>query len=620
MKIYNSVTINITGRIIEEDSYEYFGEVALCGGPGAAGGGGTSNVMTSDADVKAAWTEMVDDTGAQTLSAGNTLIEVMDAALSDGGNPYDGEVAYNPSMELSEADTQLNAYETITDALDAETDADSAHTKALELVSDIGFYDYADLPDAIQTVIARALANAIADATALLNSADVASDKVSDYRTEGASDQATAISDAETNVDGLQATAITTAGTIDTNAKAKIDVEQKYTEALGFVNALRAQLSGVENTFNVSNMSVAVTQVTGTDLDLVLDAVVAFVLDAGKSIVDGAVDAALTKIASTVNTISTAFSTRQDRRTARAINRFSGGMADFNAVMSSAYVIGVALVHSDAEDQATEFEASLYNGMFRDAMSLYINAMNAQFSVAVETAMNQIRNYINKLLADKGTYAQLLTSTIPNYVQAYLSALSKNLDLFKSSIDDYSGLVTNVADSYQKNKMSTYDIMNRIQSGYNEIYSRTVESDKARFVDSYTTAIRTNDALRSTHALQSLNTIMTAQQVDVDAAYKLAHLSGEVARMKTIAYSEQFAQNLQIDVGGARWPLETFQYAANVFGGFSGGTVATPVAYTKAQTALSGALAGASIGASTGNPAGVLVGALVGGIGGALMR
>ena len=53
MKIYNSVTIDIeTGEILAEDSFEYSGPLALCGGDGGGdgGGGGDSGGGEGDAD------------------------------------------------------------------------------------------------------------------------------------------------------------------------------------------------------------------------------------------------------------------------------------------------------------------------------------------------------------------------------------------------------------------------------------------------------------------------------------------------------------------------------------------------------------------------------------------
>ncbi|MFA7256044.1 MAG: hypothetical protein WC047_00515 [Kiritimatiellales bacterium] len=47
MKVYNSVTIDMsTGETISEDSYEYHGDVALCGGGG--GGGNTNTIQEAD--------------------------------------------------------------------------------------------------------------------------------------------------------------------------------------------------------------------------------------------------------------------------------------------------------------------------------------------------------------------------------------------------------------------------------------------------------------------------------------------------------------------------------------------------------------------------------------------
>jgi hypothetical protein len=54
-----------------------------------------------------------------------------------------------------------------------------------------------------------------------------------------------------------------------------------------------------------------------------------------------------------------AFSERQDNGLDRRIGRFSAGMADQGATMGSAYVIGVAMLYQDAQDEVNRFSREL---------------------------------------------------------------------------------------------------------------------------------------------------------------------------------------------------------------------------------------------------------------------
>lgn len=116
MKIYEKIVIDMSSEeVLSEISYEYSGEVAECKG---GGGGGNSGKVDYPAYMK---------TQHETwLTAINTDINT----ARSGNSPYYSASAYDPTTPLAAMDTAVCAFNTVVDALDNESDWDSAMTQA----------------------------------------------------------------------------------------------------------------------------------------------------------------------------------------------------------------------------------------------------------------------------------------------------------------------------------------------------------------------------------------------------------------------------------------------------------------------------------------------------------
>jgi len=91
MKIYKKIVLNLQGKVIEEDSYEYTGPIAECG----SGGGGSSG--------KSDWPDYMKEHH-------HAWIGELDAVVP-ATNPYTGVVAYDPASTISTLTTALSAWE-----------------------------------------------------------------------------------------------------------------------------------------------------------------------------------------------------------------------------------------------------------------------------------------------------------------------------------------------------------------------------------------------------------------------------------------------------------------------------------------------------------------------------
>jgi hypothetical protein len=106
-----------------------------------------------------------------------------------------------------------------------------------------------------------------------------------------------------------------------------------------------------------------------------------------------------------------------------------------------------------------------------------------------------------------------------------------------------------------------------------------------------------------------------------EIAGELTRLTIEANRIAAVMKKEELDEQLQIDEQDARWDLESWRYAANMLGAFSGGAGVGGGSKrpSKTASAIGGAISGAAAGSAVNVPYGTAVGAIAGGIAGALM-
>lgn len=97
MKVYNRVVLDISsGKVLEEDSFEYQGPV--CEAKGGGGGGSSGKVDFPDY-MKAVHGDWLNRGGAVVLSVGESITELIQAGIQN--SPYSGETAYDPDTDIS---------------------------------------------------------------------------------------------------------------------------------------------------------------------------------------------------------------------------------------------------------------------------------------------------------------------------------------------------------------------------------------------------------------------------------------------------------------------------------------------------------------------------------------
>jgi len=213
MKIYTEVIIDMrTDEVISEKSYEYIGPVTRCGG---GGGGGSAGEVTYPSYIENGWKDIWDDDGGDSLAT--SMIAVLDTMTGAGGNPYDSEapfdpnasIAYNVNSPLKAMHDEVDAYESVVDAVNKITDWDSIYANALAEVNNaVSAVD-------VNSVISTIISNTLTDTDNLINKA------VSKAATEAVNinvDALVTAVEASSRVQLLQSQARLSAGLADINA------------------------------------------------------------------------------------------------------------------------------------------------------------------------------------------------------------------------------------------------------------------------------------------------------------------------------------------------------------------------------------------------------------------
>ena len=102
-----------------------------------------------------------------------------------------------------------------------------------------------------------------------------------------------------------------------------------------------------------------------------------------------------------------AFERRNDSVRRAATNRFSGQMSDINAVQSSAYMFGMAIIESQHIQNVAEFDAGLTADLFKTAMTQAAQAYRSDVAARLQAA-----------IAEKSIHDQMLTQSINLMTQA----------------------------------------------------------------------------------------------------------------------------------------------------------------------------------------------------------
>jgi len=279
-----------------------------------------------------------------------------------------------------------------------------------------------------------------------------------------------------------------------------------------------------------------------------------------------------------------------EQLTADILPRFQAGMRDINAVQSSAFVIGRAIIEGMGQRDVAKFDADLRYKAFlqRDSLlgqaHMQIDKLEALNTDSKNKALTQAYLEQDKILAG--------------------SIESRNKIISQAYLEKQKILAAEVSDG---NKLRSQALIQADKLNNDEAKAHNLIN--AEMTRHGTTLIYQDVDSLTKHSLTNLDMYKAWAGYVIDAERMVYVMNKE----------ENDGQNI-IDASEAKWDLDMVQIAGNLIASISGGTSYTP-GPTPAQNALGGAFAGASIGAraSDGGMGGTAAGAILGGIGAYLM-
>lgn len=229
---------------------------------------------------------------------------------------------------------------------------------------------------------------------------------------------------------------------------------------------------------------------------------------------------------------------------------------------------------------------------------------------------------MNEALGPGGNPFSQMTVFDPNPA---LDEIRQQIEAFKHEIE---GLDTDTLDIDAIGERLSRSALNRIEATTLNRFHRGMQNINAVNTTAFVIGRAVIYGFAQDSIDQTTGSIMANhQQWQNQMRSSLLHYGIETERMRIAANVDRDSQTNQILEAELRWPMEIFQYGANLLSASMGGT--SPVGTAKASAAqstigggLQGAAIGAQLGASSGTPFGVGlgagVGALIGAIGGNL--
>lgn len=365
------------------------------------------------------------------------------------------------------------------------------------------------------------------------------------------------------------------------------------------VTAFAAKLAGISDTFDwstlfrtasdlispspsllIGNLAVDDKDIPGDlivpDMEVIDDLVVEDIPDTGD--IPGIDEIAIT------TDVGAFASNLDDEIESKILPRFRRGMQDINAVVSSAFPVGEAII-----------EAFRNRDVAKHDSSLRLAAANKNIDVGLENE----RLHLDVDKANVTKVIEVGRTNITKNIEINKTNLLKRSDIGKTNLDRSLDVVkTNLSKDIEVGKAN---LMKDIQVG--EIVAKTDIEYKRMYLEGSSQMLR-----------------LMMQRITWEDGY--ARMVIEANRIKIVALGEEYEATKEVAVSGALWDPELYQYANNVLAAIAGASTVTKGISRAASVlggAMSGAGAGAQIGAqwgSSGGPIGAGVGAGIGALAG----
>jgi len=575
-----------------------------------------------------------------TYSGSPTTGTVLAANLSAaGGNPYEGVSAFNADENFEPVMDQIQAMQDSLSVTSWSAAVDEANTKAESLIGSV------DIDNLFNSVVSAAIAtassaivaafnDAVSENAGLIASASEAATPLAQNATGPIlSNQLAVEAEATRQLENTASLASTTATSYSNTAASRISnlistsdtttlaiAEQLLQRATqGGVGSLLQQMLGVSATAKAAFQESAEAVVP----DSIIHNAYAISKMGALDCIDMALVAARNAVDRTIITEAvTAYRKEALKTHIRSVNSFTGPMADINAVNSSAFVLGMAMMESDFTASVNKFQADLELQLFRDAFTGFLQNAVQNINGYLSIYQSQMQTYT----ANQSTQLQAVLGVVSEFVRAYVSGFAEYLQAYSREGTGDVNLFQAISQTKSSLSAAFADIQSRafmqhLEKGVDgtfNLLSAKMQNLQSLFQPYFETSIKEALDLRQQRTAFVTQHSQIAHQYDL-ADFELnkaaASLMADTARIRSVLSAEEYVKNLEYDVRSGTWDLELFQMGANIMSAYSGSVVTNVGKPSQAQSVMGGVAAGASIGSTLGVP-GAIAGALIGGIGG----
>ena len=315
----------------------------------------------------------------------------------------------------------------------------------------------------------------------------------------------------------------------------------------------------------------------------------------------------------------------------RSINRLSSSMADINAVNSSAFTMGMALLESDFQSDITKFDSEMVQrihetvlGKYIDA---YINTLGAYIRAELDNAglgsqayASMMSKYLDVFISALGVYTGLQAKKADLETQVFADSLSARMNSFTNVLSNYmrsqlealASYITTQADYARNNMGVARDLISAQSEMFRTVFSQhaSIQAEADLQVDRLKAAIISAGTDQLTRVLM--------QKYGLKANYY--PMNENYYKLKMALEKEQYDRNIELNYLESTWDLSLFQTAGGLLSAVAGGSAYIPnkpaVGSNIAGGAISGAASGAMIGAMIpgASPITALIGAGIGGL------
>lgn len=582
---------------------------------------------------------------------------ILEKGLTDvGGNPFEGVSTYNPDTDLESMRDRVSDFMETIEGIDPSTDwgelLDAAQAEQSGQISDV------DVDDIFNRIVTQALNRTIQAASSMYLEAKLDGRDIADSAAkEGMESSRMALSDASADAsidsrrvsDGIVDGAKTAYVDFTNYIQDEIDNRGKTLSSSllssGMGIARRGMSTGANDKASEDAASVelaardkakaAMTDVMSSidpDVAPQMIAAVNFATEYGASTLSRAAASAREAVeAAPIDSMVKSYRQRALKGHLASVNRLSSGMADINAVNSSAFIVGMALQEAEFTRDVNDFQAKLEIQLYSSLVPAYLDTFRATLGEYMKSYVDRCRTYMQVYSETLPAYVNVFLNALPQYISAYSLAFSEYLGMFKSVKEGEGRLAMTAVGMHKDNARAIFkNLLDSRVSLYATDAAREADA-VLRFFDTgmgeigktlsqhFDGALREGMTSRSERLRFVLSSLLLLSQMSggkIEGEKVASQMFYDIEKASIIAKGEEFEKNLEYDDKSANWDLALFQRGGNVLSAVTGSVVSAPGGPSKTQSVLGGAASGASMGFMIGGPIGAGVGAVGGAIAG----